>query len=168
MAKEQGNEPDNSGLDVEFTGFISDDMASALGVEGEKEKEKTTEEDFNSVLKSRTEVKEEEIKDEPEEVEEVKEKKTGKEQTVKEEKEKPLSQNKEQSSDATKVFSLAFAKVLAERGVISELTEERFKELESTYKEGGEIGNYAVFEKIIADEVENVRGQILNLISCLS
>ena len=34
MAKEQGNETGDLGLDLEFSGFISDEMANALETEG--------------------------------------------------------------------------------------------------------------------------------------
>lgn len=164
MAEEKGKEEVKSDLGMDLTGFLSDDMASALGIGETKGEEKSTEkkedDDFNSVLESRVAVKKEEIEEESEEVKEVKEKET-KSKTVVEEKEKSPSQDKEQSEDSSKVFSLAFAKVLAERGTISELTDERLKELEETYKTGGETGNYAVLEKIVADEIEVVRGQML-------
>ena len=152
----------NSGLELDFPGFISDEVASALDPEGKEKKDTEIKEDFNSVLESRVAVKKEEIKDTEVESTEGKEDKEVKStKAAGEEKEKPLSQNTEQSEDNSKIFSLAFAKVLAERGVISELSDERLKELEQTYKENEDIGNYAVFEKIIADEVSAIRGEML-------
>jgi len=157
---EKGNEREVLTETGDLADLLSSNEMSALEVDTSKEKGTEGKEDkqdeFNSVLESRTKLKQEDT-EEPEEVEEVKDK--TKEKDADKGKEKPPSQTSQQSE---KVFSLAFAKVLAEMGVVSELSEERFKELEALYKESGDQGNYRVLEKVISDEINTAREQILS------